>query len=245
MDLYLFNTVINTLWYLFTILFVLYKFTSFFSYVYNFVRFLGKLWSGINWCKNHMVTYINKKSGYYEINNQSIGVLPDSSCKPSWFTRSKQYITNCINSFLGRQHLIPSINERESIILKESFRSKQSDSFEKELDCRLPFDRNNALESIIVTEPQKHFGFESKSFVFNQDLPFQYNKNEPSEENSNLLLDSIYISKMINQTSNETNYIPIISKKPPNFDKLSLGSSSYLHKEPDEFELELTRNPYI
>ena len=48
-DLYLFNTIINVLWYLFTVLFVLYRYTKFFSYIYNFVKFCGKLVTGASY----------------------------------------------------------------------------------------------------------------------------------------------------------------------------------------------------
>lgn len=45
-DLLLLNTVLNIVWYAFTSLFLLYKFTSFFSYMYNFAKFSGKVLSG-------------------------------------------------------------------------------------------------------------------------------------------------------------------------------------------------------
>lgn len=64
MDLYLFNTVANALWYVFTALFLLYRFTSFFSYVYNFVCFCGRLWDVVIWTKNHIRNYIRHKRGY-------------------------------------------------------------------------------------------------------------------------------------------------------------------------------------
>ena len=39
-------------------LFLLYKFTSFFSHMYNFFRFCGKLWSTGFWLKNKISDYI-------------------------------------------------------------------------------------------------------------------------------------------------------------------------------------------
>lgn len=68
-DLYLFNTIINTIWYIFTILFVLYRFTSFFSYIYNFSRFCGKIFTGIKYVYN----YINSKNihNYHNIDIES------------------------------------------------------------------------------------------------------------------------------------------------------------------------------
>ena len=54
-DIYLINTVINIIWYIFSILFVLYKFTSFFKYIYNFGKFLGKLTQNIFYVKDLVV----------------------------------------------------------------------------------------------------------------------------------------------------------------------------------------------
>ena len=54
-DLYLLSIIINSIWYLFTILFVLYRFTSFFSYIYNFARFCGKIFVGIKYLGDQIV----------------------------------------------------------------------------------------------------------------------------------------------------------------------------------------------
>lgn len=71
MDLYVFNTVINSIWYLFTILFVLYKFTSFFSYAYNFFKFCTKLWSFLKWAKDQITVYLRKRKGYTYLSSQT------------------------------------------------------------------------------------------------------------------------------------------------------------------------------
>jgi hypothetical protein len=88
-DLYLFNTIVNTIWYIFTILFVLYRFTSLFSYIYNFSRFCGKLFTGVH----HIYTYTKNANRYQnidtDIESQSI---PKSAfqkfkemCKKKWY----------------------------------------------------------------------------------------------------------------------------------------------------------------
>lgn len=68
-DLYLFNTVINLIWYIFTVIFLLYRFTSFFNYIYNFIRFCSRLFSGIGYVYKQIKIYINNKRGYVEIHN--------------------------------------------------------------------------------------------------------------------------------------------------------------------------------
>jgi hypothetical protein len=59
MDIYLFTMILNWLWYIFSILFVLYRFTSFFTYVYGFFKFLGKLFEGLIYFKNQSFNSFN------------------------------------------------------------------------------------------------------------------------------------------------------------------------------------------
>ena len=43
MDLFLFSTLFSLIWNIFTVLFVLYRFTSFFTYMFGFIRFCGRI----------------------------------------------------------------------------------------------------------------------------------------------------------------------------------------------------------
>ncbi|NBP13888.1 hypothetical protein EBU95_05730 [bacterium] len=96
-DLYLFNTVMNTIWYIFTILFVLYRFTSFFSYIYNFLRFCANLWTWVTWGWNEIVAFIRRRQGYIRIDpenpHDTEHLLPERNKlqgETSWWTRIKQ-----------------------------------------------------------------------------------------------------------------------------------------------------------
>ena len=90
-DLYLFNTIVNTIWYIFTILFVLYRFTSLFSYMYNFSRFCGKLFTGVH----HIYTYTKNTNRYQNIDTDTdieSQLRPKSAfqkfkemCKKKWY----------------------------------------------------------------------------------------------------------------------------------------------------------------
>lgn len=64
MDIYLFSAIANVVWYCFTILFLLYKFTSFFTYIYNFIIFSGKLFNGFKWIGNKIHNFIMYRKGY-------------------------------------------------------------------------------------------------------------------------------------------------------------------------------------
>jgi len=67
MDFILFNSIVSSVWYLFTILFVLYRFTSFFTYMYGFVRFCKKLWDGLGYCWTQGYIYMQKRKGYIPV----------------------------------------------------------------------------------------------------------------------------------------------------------------------------------
>ena len=98
-DLYLFNTIVNTLWYLFTILFVLYKYTAFFSYIYNFVKFCGQLFSGIS----HIYKYIyNFRSNRFDIESQNNNVpvtLDGNVGNKTLYQKCKNYISKNYNYY--------------------------------------------------------------------------------------------------------------------------------------------------
>ena len=91
-DLYLFNTVINTLWYLFTILFVLYKYTAFFGYIYNFVKFCGKLFSGVS----YVYKYI---TGNNNLNRVDIESQNNQNNNKTFYQKCKNYITKNYNYY--------------------------------------------------------------------------------------------------------------------------------------------------
>ena len=59
-DLLLVNTLINLIWYIFTMIFLLYRFTSFFSYAVNFIKFCGKLFSGMYYIGELSYNYIKQ-----------------------------------------------------------------------------------------------------------------------------------------------------------------------------------------
>lgn len=63
MDLFLFSTLFNLVWNVFTILFVLYRFTSFFTYMFGFLRFCGRIAFNTKYYFNRLLN----RSGYSRI----------------------------------------------------------------------------------------------------------------------------------------------------------------------------------
>lgn len=55
MDLFYFGAIFNLIWNIFTILFVLYRFTSFFTYMFGFVRFCGRIASSAKYYFNRFI----------------------------------------------------------------------------------------------------------------------------------------------------------------------------------------------
>ena len=64
-DLYFVTSIINIIWYIFSILFVLYRFTSFFSYIYGFLKFSAKFLQGFVYIKDQILLFIERRRGQY------------------------------------------------------------------------------------------------------------------------------------------------------------------------------------
>jgi hypothetical protein len=90
-DLYLFNTIINALWYLFTVLFVLYKYTKFFTYIYNFVRFCGKLVTGAS----YVYSFINPPPPQVDLEAQYL----QENKKKTLYSKCKGYLIKNYNYY--------------------------------------------------------------------------------------------------------------------------------------------------
>jgi hypothetical protein len=85
-DIYFVNTIFNIIWYIFSILFVLYKFTSFFSYIYNFGKFLGQLTQGAFYIKDRVFEFTEQRRNQYITRPQA------QQPSQSFFTRIKNKI---------------------------------------------------------------------------------------------------------------------------------------------------------
>lgn len=88
MDLYLLNTIMNGIWYVFTIVFVLYRFTSFFSFIYNFTRFCTKLYNGVTYCCTIAYNYITRSP----VHEDEESLLGHQRPRTSMFTSTTNYI---------------------------------------------------------------------------------------------------------------------------------------------------------
>jgi len=188
-DLYLFNTIINTIWYIFTVLFVLYRFTSFFNYIYNFIKFCSKLFSGVTYLINKVNTYINYPNNYTYSELESQINTP----KPTFFQKCKTYIKSFFYKTQSTNHnqnlYYTSIQERTSTIKqreRELFDKQMNDLYNSEID---PFLQPTSLQSGSNLSQSTHFDFNSNIQLQNLDkskLDNKYFNNSIQELNYTL-----------------------------------------------------------
>lgn len=185
-DLYLFNTIVNTIWYIFTILFVLYRFTSFFSYIYNFVRFCGKLFNGIYFVYDQIRIYIRKRRGYVYLSSDDIEaqnhdiLLPDQNSKhKTLLQKCKDYFTQKYDYYyfkiFGRRRNFVSVrqdNNNPIHLTETSYSSNNFNNYSRQSEREL-FDKQ--LSELCA----------DKSIDFN-DYIEQHSNLQYSMENSNL-----------------------------------------------------------
>lgn len=105
----------NTIWYIFSILFVLYKYTSFFSYTYNFIKFCGNIYSGIVWTKDKISDYLLKRKGHIRLGDDNEHVLPERNVQyRSYFSKFKELIGNTYNTIkTGSSNMTDNSQEQE------------------------------------------------------------------------------------------------------------------------------------
>lgn len=200
-DLYLFNTIINTIWYLFTILFILYKFTTFFSHTYNFFRFCGKLISSGKYIFTLCTNYFNQKTKLEEtivideteklINSD---YTQDNSNNNSFIKSIKntgvQLYYKCYYKIFGKHH--PYSNENYVELPLYNSNNNLSDLHNLNNDIINSYSKNQNYNSLMET--QSHL---SNYFNNQSDKVFYYKHLQ----NSNML-QTIPLNKSNNDLRN-------------------------------------------
>lgn len=161
-DIYFVNNVINIIWYIFSILFVLYKFTSFFSYIYNFCKFLGQLTQGVFYVKDRVVEFTEHRRNQYIYNVHS---------EQNFFSRMKNKITSY---FWGKQSVVsqtelPMYTRISDISFKPQRNKKQDLHFE------------NCINEL-MTEPQSSFVSIDLKPKYDSNYESYYDPSYPTSE---------------------------------------------------------------
>lgn len=214
-DLYLFNTIVNTVWYIFTILFVLYKFTSFFSYIYNFFRFCGKLFTGTRYIYN----YFNKNV-YRDIESQN---TPKSA-----FQKFKETCNTKWNKFyfkiFGKQqpNIIPKY---ENVFPLVETTTLNSSAYLFNHNNSSSFNPNSILETELFNKKMDEL-MDDNSHYFDTNYS-SFTKD--NLHNSNALFESKFIKQNI---STNSNYTDIDINIDDNTDDNIVSNNREIEKEP-------------
>lgn len=239
MDFYFLTSLVNMFWQIFTILFVLYRFTSFFSMMYNFVLFLGKLLKGIYYVKDQISLYISRRRGYSYLNNDEINGLPNRRPNNSWFTKIKEWIfgkqrrsniplyeTRHSYANLGLSSEFPERQKPQEREDTMSPRSSRADfEFENQMNNMMNSNyessefylNRNLRSSLYPPPPPQHRRTQSQpsisSNIYESRISIsppdaaghtnQQSQNKFNVENSNILFNSQFITKILHPFSSE------------------------------------------
>lgn len=198
-DIIIVQNIFNIIWYIFTMLFLLYKFTSFFTYIYNFGKFLGKLTQGILYIKNRTSLFLkNRRNEYVNVETNQ------TTHNKSILTRIKNKFVNYIWGNKNKTEVLPLYETRVSnISFKKSSCSGQEDRiyFENHIN-------NLMMESTASCNQEPEV--ENSEYKYYLDTSYQSQEskntkeykeeieNQVENENSNLLLESNFIKEKLN-----------------------------------------------
>lgn len=192
MDFIFFTSVVNLIWQIFTILFILYRFTSFFSMMYNFILFIGKLFKGVTYIKDKITGYIAQKRGYSSINNN--------------YERNQTWIDKIKSWIFGRKYTNLPLYETRTSFLSPEFndinylrRSHSDIDFEDTVidsQYESDFELKKNLKSSIYP-PSHRRSLSQPSFTFQQ-KPFNV-------ADSNILFNSQFLTNVLNPENTENN----------------------------------------
>lgn len=181
-------------------MFVLYKFTSFFSYVYNFTRLCGKVFHGFKYIACQLYGYIRQKQGYIRLGDETEHeyLLPEQSSTPTIASRvsgALQYAYHvCYKLFTGKNH--PKVQTTPIIPLYETTMDRSN------LDISRGLGVTESLDQKMFAESRKFNEFASipfaSHFVFKK--PTNESIHKPPGDCSANLMESDFINAKIKYT---------------------------------------------
>jgi hypothetical protein len=206
MDIYFFSAIVNVIWYIFTILFVLYRFTTFFSWIWDFLKFLVNLVSCFKWLGNK-ISYIYNY--YYNGYRQPFNEIDDGDDleenpyeplldknEKSMIIKVKDNIVNLLPGNWFRNN--DKINENSELYELHISELKEIPKFQKK------------SKSITQTSFE-HAYFSTKNESNNNAIIWENDDKNIFGTESNLLLES----KFINDFNNKKKEQPAILQMTP------------------------------
>lgn len=182
-DLYLLNIIINAIWYIFTIIFVLYRFTSFFNYIYNYIKFCSKLVGGINHIIYKCYTYIK-----YPNNHEYTDLESQINTQPTFFQKCKKYIKSWFykstsqqtpssnNLYYTQQENIVNLKQKETELFNKNFNELLNSNISEHQSRNEDFNINIELNTLDTSKIDNKY-FENNIF-HSQDTPFNYSEEK-------------------------------------------------------------------
>lgn len=222
MDLYLFNTIINSAWYLFTVLFILYRFTTFFSHAYNFFKFCGKIVSGGKYAIELCFNYFKQKQYEPETtdvideddtdNQHEVNVVSNETFVDKIKNKVNSVYYAIYHKISGKYHPLSQENSLE-LPLYQSSNHINNNSTDNYNDIINSFSKNQNYSSLFESNFKKNMYTTidlDKSTYYNN--PRQKHKdqlkiliqNEPKPfgiNDSSLLFNSSFINKKLESHS--------------------------------------------
>lgn len=101
MDIFFLSAIFGIIWNIFSVLFVLYRYTSIFTQVYKFAKFCCKIVSYTKSFYKKFTAYFNTKQGYFKLNpnDPNSYMFPNRSNSVGIFQKIKYKFKSFINSF--------------------------------------------------------------------------------------------------------------------------------------------------
>lgn len=225
-DFYFVTTVVNMFWQIFTVLFVLYRFTSFFSLIYNFIKFIGKILQSFVYIKNQITLYFRKRSGYSVLNQDEINGLPTQRQTPrtlftkiyDWFygkitrnndrlplyeTRTSYYdINNVSLSDVTKYHDDNDDNDdKDNLSLYETKQPRNDVDFENHMHSLLQssdFRRSDVIPSFNYNDSFNHNDFRGSDCGLSRSSNYDDKSTvKPfNVEDSNMLFNSNFLTNI-------------------------------------------------
>lgn len=202
MDIYFFSAIINVVWYMFTILFLLYRFTTFFSWIWDFLKFLVNLMSCFKWAGNK-ISYIYNyyHNGYrHPFNEIDYDDLEENPYEPLLDKNEKSMIMKVKDNIVN---LIPGNWFRNN-----ETSNKNTDLYELHISELKEIPKFNKKGKSITQTSFEHAYFSSKN---DNIIEWENNSKNTFSNESNLLLES----KFINDSNNKKKDQPAILQITP------------------------------
>lgn len=168
-DFALINFIFNLISYFFGVLFILYKFTSFFTLAFNFFKFCGGFFSKLYYIGEQMKLYFVKKNNY-SIIDEHINEKSFSGRIKNWFNKiigRKNTQSMFIPLFETYDNYNDNYNDNNTHSNVQFKSMYESDIFESDIEIDIESDIESDIKSNIECKP---FNVENSELLFHSDF---------------------------------------------------------------------------